>query len=587
MRERQPVHPCGRCPGTGTLQVEPGLWLCLACARDYAAEWPEQEGGGDADAPPENGQDPVTDGAPTDPERHTITLAGKDTYDLGDRTDEVWSALEADNRESLRPTIYRYGTVLGRLELGATAGPSIRPFTPDRIRYLLAKRFQWLIEIQTRRGVIYIPTPPPSTICKNLLARPEYPVPRLTRIVERPVFAADGTLLTAPGYHPASQTYYAPPPGFTLQEIPEHPTAEDVKEAVALIDELISDFPRKSPAARAHTYALGLNPIIREMVDGPTPGFMIWKPAPGTGADLLAEAVMVPILGRMPRPQAEAKKEEEWDKKIFATLLTGPDAVLWDNLHNNLKSDALALALTAPSYKGRVLGVSEMREVPIKCTWIFTANNPTFSHEIGRRMISIYLNAEMEKPELRGASDFLHYPLMPWVRERQGDLFRAWVILVRAWIDAGRPRFTERTLGSYEEWAPVIGGILQVAGVSDGFLDNGDLIIEADPETTAWEEMVEKWWNGHKAELVRVETLWRLVTMFNIHLPITGFTDQEKQISLGMLLHHKKNNLIRGYFIRRVEGRHTLWRLEPKAQPPVQRQPVAVITERPRRQPVH
>ena len=54
--------------------------------------------------------------------------------------------------------------------------------------------------------------------------------------------------------------------------------------------------------------------------------------------------------------------------------------------------------------------------------------------------------------------------------------------LIRAWIAAGRPK-GKKTLGKFEGWAEVMGGILQVAGVP-GFLDQLEAFRERDdPET--------------------------------------------------------------------------------------------------------
>jgi hypothetical protein len=43
--------------------------------------------------------------------------------------------------------------------------------------------------------------------------------------------------------------------------------------------------------------------------------------------------------------------------------------------------------------------------------------------------------------------------------------------MARAWIIAGRPEGSNTTLGSFESWCEVVGGILEYAGLN-GFLDN-------------------------------------------------------------------------------------------------------------------
>jgi hypothetical protein len=70
----------------------------------------------------------------------------------------------------------------------------------------------------------------------------------------------------------------------------------------------------------------------------------------------------------------------------------------------------------------------------------------------------------------------------------------ACLTLCQAWIAEGRPRGT-RSIGSYESWAQVIGGVLEVAGITD-FLGNLEQMMEAsDTEGAAWSGFVRAWWN--------------------------------------------------------------------------------------------
>ena len=102
-----------------------------------------------------------------------------------------------------------------------------------------------------------------------MLATPDPGLPVLVGIVNTPVFGRNGTLLTAPGYHPDARLLYVPAPGFEVRRSPR-PTPADVAAARALIcDELLGDFPFVSPAERAHAVALLLLGFLRGMVDGP------------------------------------------------------------------------------------------------------------------------------------------------------------------------------------------------------------------------------------------------------------------------------------------------------------------------------
>ena len=258
----------------------------------------------------------------------------------------------------------------------------------------------------------------------------------LVGIVNTPVFGRNGTLLTAPGYHPDARLLYVPAPGFDVPPIPARPTPADVAAARALIcDELLGDFPFVSPAERAHAVALLLLGFLRGMVDGPTPLHLIEKPTPGTGATLMVDAIATILTGAGASVMTEGRDDDEWRKRVTAKLRQVPTILLIDNLRLKLDSSAVAAALTAPFWEDRILGQSEMARLPIRCLWIATGNNPEFSNEMARRLVRIRLDANVERPWQRAG--FRHPDLMTWVRANRARLVAACLTLCQAWIAAG------------------------------------------------------------------------------------------------------------------------------------------------------
>ena len=104
--------------------------------------------------------------------------------------------------------------------------------------------------------------------------------------------------------------------------------------------------------------------------------------------------------------------------------------MLIDNLRHKLDSSAVAGALTAPFWEDRILGVSEMVRLPIRCAWIATGNNSEFSNEMARRIVRIRLDAHVERPWQR--EGFRHPDLMIWVRANRGRLVAACLTLCQA-----------------------------------------------------------------------------------------------------------------------------------------------------------
>jgi hypothetical protein len=178
-------------------------------------------------------------------------------------------------------------------------------------------------------------------------------------------------------------------------------------------------------------------------------------------------------------------------------LLQSARIILLDNV-TEIASAKLSAALTATTWRGRLLGRSEMVNVPNTALWTATGNNVELSKEMGRRVVPIRLDAGMEHPEDR--DDFKHR-LPAWAAENRAKLVSACLSLVRAWLDADRPA-PSKTLGRYESWARVIGGIVTYAGF-DGFLENrGERVAAADRESAEWAALASAWWSAWGIEPV-------------------------------------------------------------------------------------
>src|ERR1700722_10933368 len=97
-----------------------------------------------------------------------------------------------------------------------------------------------------------------------------------------------------------------------------------------------------------------------------------------------------------------------------------------------------------------------------------TGNNVQLSRELARRTLWSRLEPNSEKPWERKSEEFKHYPLAEWVRQNRGQLIWAALTLIQNWIAQGKKPGT-RTLGSFENFSRVIGGVLDAAGIG-GFL---------------------------------------------------------------------------------------------------------------------
>jgi hypothetical protein len=447
----------------------------------------------------------------------------------------AWERLQIANSKD--PSIFTFGNEPTRIDSGEHGEPLPRPVTEDRLIHELARATQW--DRYNERAKERLPAMPPRPVAKDMLASRSFPLPPLRGIVQSPVFAADGSLSTKQGYHAAAKLYYAPEPGFRVPDVPEDPTAQQLRDAVSLIiDEVLGDFPFTSDSERAHAFEFILLPSCIELVGGPTPIHLFEKPTAGTGAGLLVSTGSLIATGRHPAMMTEGRDEDEWRKRITATLRDSPTFVVIDNLRRTLDSAALSSVVTSTSWIDRKLGVSENLRLPVRCVWAATGNNPAMSSEIARRVVRIRMDAKTDRPWQRTA--FRHDNLPAWILENRGALVAACLTIGRAWLSAGSPKAPKApVLGSFESWARVMGGVLHVAGV-EGFLENLDDFYESsDTEGAAIRSFLAAWWAEHGSKPVGVANLFDFATNAGIDLG-TG-SERSQKTRLGAELRQLKD----------------------------------------------
>ncbi|MDP6496050.1 MAG: hypothetical protein QGI09_11740, partial [Dehalococcoidia bacterium] len=208
----------------------------------------------------------------------------------------------------------------------------------------------------------------------------------------------------------------------------------------------------------------------------------------------------------------------------------------------------MSAVLTTELWRGRRLGRSEIVQVPNRALWIATGNNVRLSDELARRSIPIRLDAGEEQPELR--TGFHHPDLLEWTLEHRGELVSAVLSLVRAWLDAGRPK-GEGTLGRYESWVGVMGGILAVADIP-GFLSNRTTLYEqGDQEGREWSGFVGKWWERYRDWPVTSKDLFEMAKENTLLLSLwAGRTFLGAQQRLGHALSSHRDRVFGKYVIR-------------------------------------
>lgn len=480
--------------------------------------------------------------------------------DLGDITSDALAALVAANDP---PKLFRHGTTLTRLQDQGDGVVALEAMSRAAVRGHIARAANWRRVTQRNGNRDVVAAPPPLEVVEDLMSLPAWPrLPRLDRLVTFPTVAPNGQLQTSSGYHAASHLWYQPGRGFAMPDVPERPSTEQVGDARRLIcEDLLGDFPFVTPSDAANAVALLMLPVVRDLIDGPTPLHLIEAPSPGTGKGLLSQVLLGLAHGRSISGMSETGDAEEWRKRLTSLFISGRPVVLIDNVRIPLDSAPLAAALTLDSWEDRLLGANRVAHIPIRVVWVATGNNPIMSSEIARRTIRIRLDANQAQPWLR--STFRYPELRSWAADHHGELTAAVLTLVMAWIDAGRPNGQER-LGSYEQWSHAVGGMLDVAGIP-GFLGNLAAFYEAsDQETRSLSNFVTRWWEIHEGARVGVSQLMPVANMLDPPLDLGQGSDRSRQSTLGRLLSNMRDRCIGEYRVVNVGQRSgaAQWKLE-------------------------
>jgi hypothetical protein len=398
-------------------------------------------------------------------------------------------------------SIYVRAGELVRVRCDENNRPLIEPLSEDALRGILERAATF--ERTTTRGVV--PVSPPREVVRDVASLGTWPFRPLEGITETPALRPDGTVLSEPGYDPLSRLIYMPAPGIAIPSIRQAPSKAERAAALALLlDDTLGDFPFNSPASRANCLALLLTPVLRPAIRGQVPCALLDAPKSGTGKGLISNITSQITTGRPAAMFAAPTNEPEWQKSVLAVLARGSTYVHIDEV-NELRSPTLAAALTATTFEGRLLGRSQMVQVPQRATWVAAGNNIVVRGDLARRCYEIRLDAKVARPWLR--TGFRHKELLAWVAEHRPELLAALLTLARAWYAAGHPPAPVPPIGGFDEWARIVGGILAHAGVHD-FLGNlTDFYEQADAESSEWEAFLAALYDRYGGEPFKVREL--------------------------------------------------------------------------------
>lgn len=452
---------------------------------------------------------------------------------------DALSALLASNDP---PVIFRHGTSLCRIVQGNST-VTIQHLTRSTLQAELARAADWYKGPEDK----LVAAIPPDDIAEDILSMRSWPdVPRLSTVTRTPILTPTGRIFHGPGYCQECEALV-----LSDSHVVTWPGTA-VEAAHWLVHDVYGEFPYASEADRTHLLGLVVQPFVRHLIDGPTPLHNVDAPERGTGKSILAAGAAFPFAGEDVSPTKASRREEDMEKKITSLLAEGATFVFFDNVSCKLDSDALSIALTATNWKDRILGVTGMVDIPVRCTWIATTNNGTFGTDIARRTVWIRLDAKMEQPWTRDG--FKRPGLVPAIREERPKILGAILSILESWAVAGMPTFGGRPLGTFESWSRIVGGILEHVGMPGFLSTSGQFMKRADPSQAAFRRFVVRWHDTFGHTSVKVADLYPTCAEDDEMLELLGDKgEQSQKTKLGLILAAHDGRTVGDLTVTRVD----------------------------------
>lgn len=320
--------------------------------------------------------------------------------------------------------------------------PVIRPYTANNLQLRIEQSvLHFTFEERDHGGVVKIPVPTPTQVVLKMLDNPGSTAPRVTGLVTHPIITPGGEIICNEGICPNT--------GLLLQfggatfTAPDMPSVEDARQAVVRLKEtLFDEFPFRETPGHGDLYktaavALLLTGVFRKVMDQ-APGGIIQATIQSSGKTALARAIHVALSGRDMAVSRLSDNADEISKSMLAILMENPAMVCFDNLPEGFEiaDPTLAKVITAPYFKGRVLGRSQEISLPTNTLFAITGNNITLSADLVRRFLAVQLDVGQARPEHRS---FKNPDIVQHVLNHRAQIVHDALTITKGYIDAGRP----------------------------------------------------------------------------------------------------------------------------------------------------
>lgn len=358
----------------------------------------------------------------------------------------------------------------------------LQTVTSPWLREQFARHARWAKKQKKK----FVPVDPPTDAATAYLARVgNWNLRFLKGVIQAPTLRPDGSVLQDKGYDADTGLLYDP--GRTeFERVPDHPTQEEARVALDLLKEPFREFRFDGEPHRSVALAAVMTALVRRMFPS-APLFAVDAPTAGSGKSLLSEIVCIIATGHKPAMMSQGKSDEENEKRLSSVLMAGDPVIVIDNCDRPIEGDFLCTMLNQEKVRPRILGQSEVRNVPTGSLVIATGNNLELAGDVTRRTLFCRIDTGQERPDQIEYS----FDAIAETVEMRPRLVVAALTVLRAYIAQGKPMPLKK-IGSFERW-----GLIREALV---------WLEQPDPALTRELVMAD---DPHKAVLVDFLRLWR------------------------------------------------------------------------------
>lgn len=277
-------------------------------------------------------------------------------------------------------------------------------------------------------------------------------LPELIGVAHVPIMNEQGGMVAEPGYDPVSMRWISS--AVPAVEVPENPTENEAKAALAEIRKLLRKYEFDGPRNEAAGAALVITAVLRPSMER-APMTLSTAGQPRTGKDHLLRTAALVSIGGSPTMFSIGSRPEEREKRLSQILHSGVPFIVLNNVNGGLESDDLCTFLSEGSAVLRSYGsVGAGKRAVYGAMIAASGNNLEATNDLVTRCFTVRQSSKSADPGSR-TFDFCAHTWLGNPDNRRHILTAVFTI-ARWWMqERARGRNAGRLGGTngFEQWS--------------------------------------------------------------------------------------------------------------------------------------